>query len=170
MSNITLYQTVVDMQNRILSCVDEDGVIDIDRVALIESTFQDKAVAYVAVNKTLSLNAMGLKAQRDAIVAEYDAQIKRIEGNAERIKESLYAAMKATKTYSVKSDDGLLRATLYEGRDESVELEDGAVFPAALCADPKPPGPSKTKIKAAILAGEPVAGARIVCKDRLTIR
>lgn len=35
---------------------------------------------------------------------------------------------------------------------------------------PKPPGPSKSKIKTAILAGEPVAGARIVRNDRLTIK
>ena len=54
-------------------------------------------------------------------------------------------------------------------RDESVELEPDAEFPAALCNDPKPPTPSKTKIKAAIKAGEAVAGARIVRKDRLTI-
>jgi len=39
-----------------------------------------------------------------------------------------------------------------------------------LCNDPKPPEPSKTKIKNAILAGEPVAGAYIVRKDRLTIK
>jgi hypothetical protein len=49
-------------------------------------------------------------------------------------------------------------------------LEDGAVFPPELCNEPKPPTPSKTKIKVAILAGEPVAGASIVRKDRLVIK
>ncbi|MGL4272043.1 MAG: siphovirus Gp157 family protein, partial [Pseudomonas paracarnis] len=44
-----------------------------------------------------------------------------------------------------------------------------AEFPPELCNDPKPPTPSKAKIKAAIKAGEAVAGARIVRKDRLTI-
>jgi hypothetical protein len=75
-----------------------------------------------------------------------------------------------TSTEKIKSDDGLLTATLYRDRDESVEIDEGATFPAALCNDPKPPEPSKTKIKAAILAGEPVAGARIVKRDRLAIK
>lgn len=169
-NKITLYQAVIGMQNRIMSCVDEDGVLDIDRVGEIEATFNDKATAYVAVNKTLLHNAFGLKAQRDAVLAEYNTQIGKLEANAERIKESLYAAMKSTGTTSIKSDDGLLSATLYSERDESVELDADAVFPPELCVDPKPPAPSKQKIKAAILAGEPVAGARIVRRDRLTIK
>ena len=77
--------------------------------------------------------------------------------------------MKATGITKL-SVDGLVTATLYPDRDDSVELEEGAEFPADLCADPKPPAPSKTKIKSAILAGQPVAGARIVRKDRLTIK
>jgi hypothetical protein len=77
--------------------------------------------------------------------------------------------MKATGITKV-SADGLATATLYIDRDESIELEAGAEFPPELCADPKPPLPSKIKIKAAILAGEPVAGARIVRRDRLTVR
>jgi len=39
-----------------------------------------------------------------------------------------------------------------------------------LCNEPRPPAPSKTKIRAAIEAGEPISGARIVRKDRLTIK
>ena len=59
---------------------------------------------------------------------------------------------------------------LYVDRDEFVEIEEGAKFDPELCNDPKPPEPSKTKIKNAILAGQPVAGARIIRKDRLTIK
>lgn len=61
-------------------------------------------------------------------------------------------------------------AVLQIDRDESVELDDGIAWPVSLCNEPKPPTPSKTKIKAAIMAGEPVAGARIVKSDRLTIK
>jgi hypothetical protein len=70
----------------------------------------------------------------------------------------------------IKSDDGLLNATLYKDRDESVELDEGIVFHESLCNAPKPPEPSKSKIKAAILAGDPIIGARIIYKDRLTIK
>lgn len=59
---------------------------------------------------------------------------------------------------------------LYPERDESIEIEDGATFSPELCCEPKPPTPSKSKIKDAILAGEPVNGARIVRKDRLVIK
>lgn len=170
MSNITLYQSVIDMQNQIMSCVDEDGVLDMERMFQVEATFKDKAIAYIAVNKTLSHQAAGLKAQRDAVMAEYEAHIAKLEANAERIKDSLYAAMKSTGVSSIKSDDGLLSVTLYPNRDESVQVDEGAEFPPELCNDPKPPAPSKSKIKAAILAGQPVAGAKIVRLDRLVIK
>ena len=70
----------------------------------------------------------------------------------------------------ITSDDGLLNATRYPDRDESVEIDDGAIFPESLCNAPKPPEPSKTKIRQAILAGEPVTGARIIYKDRITFK
>ena len=61
-----------------------------------------------------------------------------------------------------QADDGTFKASLQIGRDESVEIDEGAEFPPELCNDPKPPAPSKTKIKAAILAGQTITGARIV--------
>lgn len=99
------------------------------------------------------------------MAAKVDAREKRLE----RFEAYLADCMKATGILEVKHDLGLFAAKLYLERDESVELEPDAEFPAALCNDPKPPTPSKTKIKAAIKAGEAVAGARIVRKDRLTI-
>ena len=166
MTKITLYKAAADMQERMALCVDEDGVIDMEKLNAIEVSFQERAVAYVAVYKTLGHDVAALKAVR----AEYDAIIARHEANQERLKESLAGAMHYTGTHSIKSDDGLLTATLYPDRDESVEIEEGATFPPELCNDPKPPAPSKTKIKAAILSGEAVAGAKIVRRDRLTIK
>ena len=161
----TLYLASQDMQNRIALCVDEEtGELDMERLNAIEASFHDRAVAYVAVFKSLGHTVASLKAVR----AEYDALIARHEANAERLKTSLMEAMRYTGTHSVT--DGVLSATLFPDRDESVELDPDATFPGSLCNDPKPPAPSKTKIKAAILAGEPVAGARLVKRDRLTIR
>ena len=77
--------------------------------------------------------------------------------------------MKATGILEVKHELGLFAAKLHPERDESVEIDADAEFPPELCNDPKPPTPSRTKIKAAIKAGEAVAGARIVRKDRLSI-
>ena len=161
----TLYLASQDMQNRIALCVDEEtGELDMERLNAIEASFHDRAVAYVAVFKSLGHTVASLKAVR----AEYDALIARHEANAERLKTSLMEAMRYTGTHSVT--DGVLSATLFPDRDESVELDPDATFPGSLGNDPKPPTPSKTLIKKAILAGEPVAGARLVKRDRLTIR
>lgn len=163
---VSLYKAAADVQQRISLCVDEDGILDTDRLDMIEATFHDRAVAVVAVYKGKGHTIDTLK----SYLVEIQDKIEREEANQARLKDYLQACMLMTGTDLIKSDDGLLTATLYRNRDESVELDEGAEFPAALCNDPKPPAPSKTKIKNAILAGEAVAGARIVRRDRLTIR
>lgn len=167
---ITLYQAHADKQNAIMLCADEDGVLDMDKLAAIEGTFHERCIATVAVCKTIAHGADALKVQRDAVMAEFDKQLKRNQDNIERLKANLQGAMKSTGTLSIKSDDGMLCAALYLERDESVELEDGRLFPESLCTKPKPPAPSKTLIKAAILRGEAIAGASIVRHDRLVIK
>lgn len=167
MAAITLYKAAADVQQKMALCTDpETGELDVEKLNAIECSFRERAVAYVAVYKTLGHTVDSLKAVR----AEYDAMIARHEANAERLKESLAGAMRYTGTHSVTSDDGILSATFYPERDESVEIDPEATFPPEMCNKPKPPTPSKTLIKAAILAGQPVAGARIVRKDRLVIR
>ena len=166
MTNISLYHAAQDVQNKIALCVDEDGVFDTDKLDMIEATFKDRAVAVVAVYKGKGHTIDTLK----SYLTEIQAQIKREQANQERLKDYLQACMSITGTAKISSDDGLLSAILLTDRDESVEIDEGAVFPPSLCNEPKPPEPSKAKIRAAILAGEPVAGARIVRKDRLQIR
>ena len=167
MNTVSLYHAAQDVQNQIALCVDPDtGEIDTDKLDMIEATFKDRAVAVVAVYKGKGHTVEML----ESYLAEIKNQIEREKKNQERLKDYLQACMTMTGVQKITSDDGLLTAVLYPERDESVEIDDGATFPPELCADPKPPEPSKTKIKNAILAGEPVAGARIVRKDRLTIK
>lgn len=92
------------------------------------------------------------------------------ENKAQRIRTYLADNMRATGINELKATDGSFVVKLFADRDESVEIDEGATFPASLCNEPKPPAPSKTKIKAAILAGEAVQGARIVRRDRLVIK
>ncbi len=127
------------------------------------------------VNKASNVAAYILTCESDA--AQAKAAVERIkslqaayERKAEKLREYLAENMRATGITEIKADDRSFVVKLYPDRDESVEIEDGAVFDAALCNEPKPPTPSKAKIKAAILAGQPVAGARIVRWDRLTIK
>jgi hypothetical protein len=126
-------------------------------------------------NKANAVAAYVLNVESDAEQAK--AAIKRIkalqtayERKAEKLRDYLADNMKTAGIHEIKAADGSFVVKLYLDRDESVQLDDDAKFPPELCNEPKPPEPSKTKIKNAILAGEPVAGARIVRNDRLTIK
>lgn len=163
---ISLYRASQDVQQRIALCVDDDGILDTDKLDMIEATFKDRAVAVIAVYKGKGHNIELL----ESYLIEIQAQIKRDKANQARLKDYLQACMSITGTEKISSDDGLLTATLFRDRDESVEIDEGVIFPAVLCNDPKPPEPSKSRIKTAILNGEAVAGARIVRKDRLQIK
>ena len=171
---ITLYQAALDIQNKIALCVDEEtGEIDTVKLHAIEATFLNKGVAVTAVIKTLHNQITGLAAQQADVIEQYSKAIQRLASQEKRLHDYLTQAMKDTGTLSIKSDDGLLEATLYIERDESVELDEGAQFAESLLNPQKPAPtrtPSKDLIKKAILAGEAVNGARIVRKDRLTIK
>lgn len=126
-------------------------------------------------HKAANVAAYILNCESDA--AQARQAIKRIdelqaayERRADHLRAYLAANMKASGITEIKADDRSFVVKLYPDRDESVEIEEGAEFPLSLCTEPKPPAPSKSKIKTAILAGEPVAGARIVRRDRLTIK
>jgi len=90
------------------------------------------------------------------------------ERKAEWLRDYLATNMLVSGINEIKGQG--FSAKLYIGRDKAVEIDEGAVFPPELCGKPKPPPPSKTLIKAAIERGEPVAGARIVRRDRLTLK
>lgn len=162
--SITLFdaaQAVREAVNRI----DEDTGEICESYAASRDLFQHKAIACVAyaVEENHSLDAA--RAMLKTMQARLEAREKRLM----RFEAYLADCMRATGVLEVKHEHGLFAAKLYPARDESVELEDGAQFPLELCSDPKPLAPSRTKIKAAIKAGEAVAGARLVRKDRLTI-
>ena len=145
--------------------------IDMETGEIVESytesreLFQTKAIACVAYAKEEAATLASAKAMIKDMLAKVETREKRLE----RFEAYLADCMKATGITEVKHELGLFGAKLYLDRDESVELEPDAVFPASLCNEPKPPAPSKTLIKAAIKAGEAVAGARLVRKDRLSI-
>ena len=164
MSNITLFEAAQAVRESV-NKVDPDTGELLETYTESRELFQNKAVACVAYAKEEAARVASAKAMLKDMLVKVEAREKRLE----RFEAYLADCMKATGITEVKHELGLFGAKLYLERDESVELEPDAEFPAALCNDPKPPAPSKTKIKAAIKAGEAVAGARIVRKDRLTI-
>ena len=161
---ITLFDAAQSVREA-LSAVDPETGELTDAYSDSRELFERKGGACVAFAVDESAQIEAAKAMLKAM----DAQVKARAARLDRFHAYMADCMRAAGVSKV-SADGLATATLYEGRDESVELDEGAIFPPELCADPKPPLPSKSKIRAAILAGEPVSGARIVRRDRLQIK
>lgn len=164
MTSITLFDAAQAVREAINQIDPDTGEI-VESYTESRELFQNKAVACVAYAKEEAATLASAKAMIKDMLAKVDAREKRLE----RFEAYLADCMKATGITEVKHDLGLFSAKLYLDRDESIELEPDAVFPASLCNEPEPPTPSKTLIKAAIKKGEAVVGARIVRKDRLTI-
>ena len=165
MTNITLFDAAQAVREAINQIDPATGEI-IETYTESRELFQQKAVACVAYAKEEAATLAGAKAMLKDMAAKVEAREKRLE----RFETYLADCMKATGITEVKHELGLFAAKLYPERDESVEIDADAEFPPELCNDPKPPTPSKTKIRQAILSGTPVAGARIIRKDRLVIK
>lgn len=164
MTNITLFDAAQQVREALNQVDPETGeLLDFDTQS--RALFEQKAIGCVAYAKEEAGTISAAEAMLKDMAAKIEARKKRLE----RFKDYMADCMKATGILEIKHETGLFGARLYLGRDESVELDDGATFAPELCNDPKPPAPSKSKIKAAIKAGQPVAGARIVRKDRLSI-
>ena len=162
--NITLYQAT-HLANLESHIDEETGEIDIAAFEAAQITIAEKQRAYVAVIK----NRIASLSMIDGAIKELQTKKKALESQQDRLKDALKASMKAINVTEIKALDCTFSAKLKLNFDESIHIEDGAIFPPELCLDPKPPEPSKSKIKSAILAGQPISGASIVRKDRLTI-
>lgn len=161
----SLYQLANDFRNQLDDLFDEDGCAkpEFDEFRVQLGSKINQVAAYVL---NVELEADQAKAAIKRIKALQEAR----ERKAERLRQYISENMKVSGITEIKAADGSFEVKLYVDRDESVVIEDGVTFPPELCNDPKPPEPSKTKIKKAILAGEAVKGAHIVRKDRLTIK
>jgi hypothetical protein len=126
-------------------------------------------------NKAREVAAYVLNVESEAEQAK--TAIERIRKNmlepalkkSEALKDYLANNMAACGITELKANDGSFVVKLLPGRDEAVELDEEATFSPELCSKPKPV-PSKSKIKAAILAGQDVPGAMIVRRNRLIIK
>jgi hypothetical protein len=163
--NITLYKA--HELARIENFVDQEtGEIDVDALHAAEMVVADKQRAVTAFIKNESA-ALSLY---DNAIAELTGKKQAHENRVTRLKAYLLDSMKASGISEISATDKTFSAKLYLDRDKSVEIDDGAVFPPEFMNAPKPPEPSKTKLKAAIEAGKVVSGARIVKRDRLEIK
>ena len=165
MTAITLFDAAQQVRQHLGEIDPDTGELS-DAFTQSLDLFEQKGAACVAYDID---EAAHIRAMEEALARAAD-HVKARKARHERFRAYMADCMKATGTSKLTSPDGLFTATLYPDRDVSIELDEGAVFPPELCNEPKPPAPSKTKIKAAIERGEPIAGARLVRRDRLTIK
>ena len=165
MSNITLFEAAQAVRESVNQIDPDTGEI-VETYTQSRDLFAQKAVACVAYAKE---EAATLDAAK-AMLKEMQAQLAKREERLERFEKYLAENMKATGITEVKHELGIFGAKLYLDRDESVQIDESVTFPPDLCNEPKPPTPSKTKIKAAIKAGQVVTGAALVRADRLVIK
>ncbi len=160
----SLYELAYEFRNQLDELFDENG----------EATPAFEEFRMQLGNKINQVAAYVLNCESDAdqckeVIDRIQARRKAYERKAERLRTYLAENMKVAGITEIKADDRSFIIKLYPERDESVQIDDGIAFPLELC-NIKPPEPSKLKIKAAILAGEPIIGARIITKDRLVIK
>jgi hypothetical protein len=167
MTNISLYQATALAQ--LQNFVDEDGVINIEAFNNSQIALADKQKAVVAYIRNLEVNKAMLQAAKAEMLKPIDTELKRIDTHAESLKSYLALNMKSAGINEIKADNGTFKAVLYVDRDESVEWLEGVTVPDEFVTVKEVKTPSKTLVRAAIEKGEPVACARIVKKDRLTI-
>lgn len=162
--NISLYQAADELAP-LLDQIDDDGVIS-EELNQALAVFEGKGVSVAAY-------VLNCEAQAQMITDAADRMKERAKpliNRATRLRQYLADNMKRTGMTSITSPE--FHVKLEIDRDESVEVFEPSLVPAEFIKPPKPvePAPDKIAIKKAIKAGQEVQGARIVAKDRLTIK
>jgi hypothetical protein len=162
--NISLYKAADELAP-LLDQIDDDGVIS-DELADALSIFEGKGVAVIAY----ILNCEAQAQMINDAAEKMKARAKPFLNKSERLKQYLLDNMKRTGITNIESAE--FTAKLDLNRDKSVEVYEQALLPEKFLKQPKPvePSPDKIAIKKAIESGEEIQGARIIAKDRLTIK
>jgi hypothetical protein len=134
----------------------------------------DNARALVE-QKATAVVAYALESEKQADMVEDYAKelLTRAKSQRNRVtwlRRYLAEHMAALGITEIKDERGLFKASLAVGRDEAVEVFDAEQVPADFVRTVTKTEPDRVAIKAAIKAGTEVAGAKLVKRDRLTIK
>jgi hypothetical protein len=135
----------------------------------------EQARAIVATKAT-AVAAYLLEDERQADMVESYAKdllarVKTARKRSEWLRQYLGSHMAACGLKEIKDERGLFKATLAAGRDEAIEIFDEAQVPFNYMVEvPATQKPDKALIRKAIKDGFEVPGAKLVLRDRLTIK
>lgn len=130
----------------------------------------------LVTQKAVAVTAYIIEADRtiesvESYIKELTAKVKTAKKRQDWLRRYLQEHMAAAGITEIKDERGIFKATLAKDRDEAVEIFDEAQLPSDYLREiPAKHEPDKTLIKKAFKDGFDVPGARLVKRDRLTIR
>lgn len=164
--NITLHKATEAVRDLLDQIDPETGEMP-DGFEEARTIVQNKAVAVTAY---IVEAGKSIESAKD-YVKELQAKIKTAEKRQAWLEKYLQDHMAAIGITSIEDERGIFKATLQPGRDEAIEIFDEAQLPALYMREiPAKQEPDKTLIKKAIKDGHDVPGAKLIKRDRLTIK
>lgn len=163
--NITLYQAAEQVRDLLEQFDPETGEMP-------EGLEQARAIV---ATKSQAVAAFILDDEARADMVEAHAKglmlkAKTVRKRAERLREYLRMHMHTAGILSIKSDDGTFACKLEKERDEAIEVYDDKQLPIDYMRQTVKVEPDKTLIKKAIKDGFEVPGAKLIRKDRLSLK
>jgi len=164
--NVTLYDAAAQVRELLEQIDPETGEVPegFDQARAVVAMKAQACAAFVLEND----------AQADMVEAHAKALMERVKTARKRsgwLRQYLSSHMAAAGILSIKSNDGTFSAKLDIGRDESVEVFDADQLPSDFMREiPAKQEPDKALIKKVLKESFDVPGARLVLKDRLTIK
>lgn len=135
----------------------------------------EQARAIVATKAT-AVAAYLLESEKQAdaaeeYVKELSARVKSARKRSDWLRGYLQSHMAACGMTEIRDERGIFKATLAVGRDEAVEIFDERQIPPDYCVEvPATLKPDKVLMKKAMKDGYEIPGAKLVRRDRLTIK
>lgn len=143
----------------------ETGEIDIEGFNAAKAELHEKMRAVVAYIKNQQIIVDNLSNTIKDLQAKKEVKINKIDS----LKDYLKSIMIQNQTKKIEATDGSFYASL-SGISKSVIIEDDAVIPTEYLNDPKPPEPSKTKLKAALESGMAIDGVYLKETQKILIK
>lgn len=164
--NITLYKAAEELQSLLDQVDPETGEI-VDGLDSAREVVASKAVNVIAYIKDTDAKAAYLLAAAKDLTDRANKQKKRNDW----LKTYLAHHMAKTGITHVTDESGMFEAKFEPERDTSVDVFDAAQLTSEYMREiPATDEPNKVLIASDLKAGIDVPGARLVKKDRLTIK
>jgi hypothetical protein len=165
-NNVTLYQAAATVRD-LLDQIDET-------TGELPEGFEQARAIVASKAQAVAAFILENEAQADYVEQHAKALLDRVKAARKRsdwLRQYLTTHMQGAGITEIRSEDNTFKASLAIGRDESVDVYDVSFLPMDYMREiPVKYEPDKALIKKALKDGFDVPGAKLVKKDRLTIR